>query len=272
MGEDAQRSPAGGLEQPAGLHRLQASEEPASAIAIVEGLGLREPTPPQPRPRVLLNMVSTVDGRATLDGRSAPLSSSADRQLFRALRMGADCVLVGAGTVRTERYGRLIHDPGARRARRERGLSEQPLACIVSGRLSLDAEIPLLADPDASVVIVTSSPASVAGARAHVEYVRSSTDGVLDLDASLAQLRARFAVELLLCEGGPHLASQLFAAGLVDELFITISPTLAGGEPSGGEALRILAGPELQPPLALELLGALERDSSLFLRYRVRTS
>ncbi|MEA2314130.1 MAG: hypothetical protein QOI03_822 [Solirubrobacteraceae bacterium] len=272
MGKDAQRSPDGVREQPAGLHHLLASEEPATAMAIVEGLGLREPTPPQPRPRVLLNMVSTVDGRATLDGRSAPLSSIADRHLFRALRMSADCVMVGAGTVRTERYGRLIREPSARRARRERGLSEEPLACIVSGRLSLDAEVPLLADPDANVVIATSSAASVAGARAHVDYVRPSTDGVLDLGASLAELRARFAVELLLCEGGPHLASQLFAAGLVDELFITISPTLAGGEASGGEALRILAGPELQPPLPLELLGVLESASDLFLRYRIRTS
>jgi riboflavin biosynthesis pyrimidine reductase len=76
-------------------------------------------------------------------------------------------------------------------------------------------------------------------------------------------------VRCVLCEGGPHLARELFAAGLVDELFLTLSPLLAGGEPAGGEALRILAGGELQPPRSLELTGVLRGESALFLRYAV---
>ena len=87
------------------------------------------------RPYVLLNMVSTADGRATLGGRSGPLGGRADRELFHGLRTAVDAVMVGAGTVRAERYGRLDPRRVARRRRRERGLSEEPLACIVSGRL-----------------------------------------------------------------------------------------------------------------------------------------
>ncbi len=76
-------------------------------------------------------------------------------------------------------------------------------------------------------------------------------------------------MQSILCEGGPHLACQLLAAGLIDELFLSLSPLLAGGEPSAGEALRILAGGELEPPVELELLAVLHSDSGLFLRYGV---
>ncbi len=105
--------------------------------------------------------------------------------------------------------------------RRERGLSEEPLACIVSGRLSLPADIPLLAEPSSHVVIVTSSAASLAPSGARIDYVRSRRDGRLDLAAALGELHDRFGVRTLLCEGGPHLNSELLAAGLVDELFLT---------------------------------------------------
>jgi riboflavin biosynthesis pyrimidine reductase len=93
-------------------------------------------------------------------------------------------------------------------------------------------------------------------------------DGLLDLPAAMAELRERFGVRTLLCEGGPHLNAQLLADGLVDELFLTVSPKLAGGD-AVNETLRIVSGKELEPPLKLELAGVLEHDSYLFLRYRV---
>jgi len=219
----------------------------------------------------MLNMVSTVDGHATLSGRSGPLSSRADRELFHGLRLAVDAVMAGASTVRVERYGRIIADASRRRLRLERGLSEEPLACIVSGRLALEADIPLLADPAARVAILTPSAASLPESAAEVHYVRAARDGLLDLPKALAELRERFGVRTLLCEGGPHLNAQLLQAGLVDELFLSLAPTLAGGDPAaGGEALRIVAGTELSPPLQLELLSALESESHLFLRYRVK--
>jgi riboflavin biosynthesis pyrimidine reductase len=221
------------------------------------------------RPYLLLNMISTADGRATLGGRSGPLGERADKELLYGLRTAVDAVMAGAGTVRAERYGQLIRDDAHRRIRREQGLAEEPLACIVSGQLALDSEIPLLAEAGARVAILTPSSASLPqDCRAQIDYVRSTRDGLLDLPRAMTELRERFGVRTLLCEGGPHLNAQLLANGLVDELFLTVSPKLAGGD-AMSETLRIVSGDELDPPLELELAGALEHDSYLFLRYRV---
>ena len=80
------------------------------------------------------------------------------------------------------------------------------------------------------------------------------------------ELRERFQVATLLCEGGPHLNRELLAAGLIDELFLSVSPILAGGS---GDQLRIVAGPELKPPASLQLLSVVASESELFLRYGV---
>jgi len=270
MDAKTHRGPLSAESEPIALERLLPHGDPAVAEKIVGSFGLQDRSAVRSeRPYVMLNMVSTVDGRASIGGRSGPLGNPADRELFHALRAGVDAVMVGAGTLRSERYGRIIPEAARRRRRRERGLSEEPLACIVSGRLSLPSDIPLLADPAARVAIVTSSAASLPASGAQIDYVRTEREGRLDLAAALAELHERFAARTLLCEGGPHLNSQLLVAGLVDELFLSLSPKLAGGDPRCGEALRIIAGAELQPPVGLELLGALESDSQLFLRYAV---
>jgi riboflavin biosynthesis pyrimidine reductase len=251
------------------LERLLPAAAPASSSRIVEEMGLWErPSEPSPRPRLLLNMIATVDGRATLGGRSGPIGDVADHQLFHALRSAVDGVLVGAGTVRTERYGRLLREESVRALRVSRGMPEEPLACIVSGRLALGDDVPLLQEPSARVVVLTASAASLPPVPAAVDYVRAG-EGHLDLTAAVAELAERFSVQTLLCEGGPHLARELIAAGLLDELLLSVSPMLVGGEPSGGEALRMLAGAELDSPARLELLGVLRCSSELFLRYRV---
>jgi riboflavin biosynthesis pyrimidine reductase len=255
---------------PVQLARLFPAGQPGTVAEIVEDLGLwsrREQAPK--RPRLILNMISSVDGRAALGGRSGGLSDRADRALFHGLRSAVDAVLVGAGTVRSEHYGRIIPDASRRAQRRSRGLSEEPLACIVSARLTLEPGIPLLQEPSARVAMLTASQASLPASAAHVEYVRAERDGQLDLAAALAELARRFGIQTVLCEGGPHLSSQLLQAGLVDELFLSLSPQLAGGEGGGGESLRILAGAELEPPVELELLSVLSGDSELFLRYGV---
>jgi riboflavin biosynthesis pyrimidine reductase len=276
---------------PLAIKRLLPPAPPATAQEIVESFGLHlpnaEPVPAAAaRPRVLLNMVGTVDGRATIGGRSGPIGGSADRELFHALRTVVDAVMVGAGTARAERYRRLVRDDSAGALRRTRGLNAEPLACIVSGRLALNPkDIPLLTDPAARVAILTSSQASLeagAGAEgaggdlehlrieAHVDYIRAARAGRLDLAGALAQLRERFAIRTVLCEGGPHLNTQLLAAGLVDEIFLSLAPKLAGGDTTA-ETLRILAGMDLDPPVELELLGICEHESYLFLRYGLPT-
>jgi riboflavin-specific deaminase-like protein len=267
--------PAGEVSGDAGagsalFSRLLPVGTPASVTEVIDDLGLWDrATQPAGRPRVMLNMISTADGRATLDGRSGTISRGADRALFHGLRTAVDAVLVGAGTVRVERYGRIIRDPARRELRRQRGLSDEPLACIVSARVELEGDIPLLREPSARVVILTGSQASLPATAAHVEYVRTGHAGRCELADAMTELGERYGVQRVLCEGGPHLACQLLAAGLLDELFLTIAPMLAGGEPAGGEALRILAGGELLPPRELELLGVLSSGSELFLRYGV---
>jgi riboflavin biosynthesis pyrimidine reductase len=246
---------------------------PASAAEIVAGFGLWERgAAAGPRPRVLLNMVSSLDGRASLDGRSRGLSGPADRELFHELRTAVDAVLVGAGTARSERYGPLVRDAERRSERERRGLPPQPLACLATTTVAFDADLPLLASPESHVVILTASTASLEGARAHVDYIRAARAGALDLRAALEQLRALHGVELVLCEGGPHLAGQLLAAGVLDELYLSLSPKLAGSDPGTDEALRIIAGVSLDPPVSLELLSVLESESQLFLRYRVASA
>lgn len=268
---------------PLTLRRLLPPGVPATVERIVEELGLGElarsvsPTVAgdgRRRPYLVLNMVSTADGRATVEGRSGPIGDAADRELFHGLRTAVDAVMAGAGTVRVERYRRIVRDERARRIRRGRGLAEEPWACIVSGRLDLPADIPILSDPGARVAIVTSSAASLPRAEgedregARIEYIRSREQGPLDLPSAMSELCERLEVRTVLCEGGPHTNSQLLADGLVDELFLSLSPKLAGGD-LVDEALRILAGPSIDPPLAMELVSAFEHDSHLFLRYRI---
>jgi riboflavin-specific deaminase-like protein len=258
-------------EEQVPLRRLLPRGEPATASQIVDELDFADRALTAPgRPYVILNMTSTVDGRASIAGRSGAISDQADRQLFHGLRSVVDAVMAGAGTVRAERYGRIIADERSRRSRLQRGRSEEPLACVVSGSVSLPPDTPLLNEPQARVVIVTGSSASLPESAAQVRYVRAERDGRLDLAAALAELSERFDVRTLLCEGGPHLNSHLLAAGLVDELFLSLSPRLAGAEQHAGGALRILAGVEFAHPVELELLGALESGSHLFLRYGVR--
>ncbi len=275
MGVEADPNPRSAEGAPPVLRRLLPAGDPATVEEIVAGLGLVAlGDRAAGRPYVMLNMVSTLDGRVALGGRSGHLGNRADRELFHGLRGAVDAVMVGAGTVRAERYGRIIPEEARRRARREQGLSEEPLACIVSAGLSLPAQIPLIADPAAHVVIVTSSAGEPrAGRRPHRLRAQRSATGRSTCRRRWRELRERFAVHTLLCEGGPHLNSQLLAAGLVDELFLSVSPKLAGGEAAAGQpSLRILAGPELDPPAELELLYVLESDSQLFLRYGVRAS
>jgi riboflavin-specific deaminase-like protein len=269
MSSEANSDPERPAAEPTMLRRLLPAGDPASVQEAVEGFGLLDRATASERPYLVLNMVSALDGRASIGGRSGGLGNRADRELFQGLRRAVDGVMVGAGTVRRERYGRIIREQSRRRARLARGLTEEPLACIVSAGLSLPVEIPLLADSAARVVIVTPSQGSLPPTDAHVDYVRASEGGMLDLPRALAELRERFGIRTLLCEGGPHLNSQLLIAGLVDELFLSLAPKLTGGDGTGEEALRIVAGPEFDPPLELELLGALESGSHLFLRYGV---
>lgn len=220
----------------------------------------------RPRPYALLNMASTADGRASVGGRAGPIGDSADSELLHGLRTVAGGLLVGAQTVRAEHYARVLRGEQDRQARRRHGLDEELSTFIVSRRLELSPqEVPLLSEPNARVTIVTSSASELPPCPAQTSHLRCERDGVLDLELAMRRIREEHGIRTLLCEGGPHLAAQLIAARLVDELFLSLAPKLAGGE----EHLRILAGSEMDPPTQMRLLALYEHESSLFLRYRL---
>jgi riboflavin biosynthesis pyrimidine reductase len=123
----------------------------------------------------------------------------------------------------------------------------------------------LLQDPDSRVVILTESQEQLSGHQAKVEYLRSEA-GPFDLRPLMARLRDEYGVRSVLCEGGPTLNASLLPYGLVDELFLTVAPSLAGG----ADALTIVAGAPLPEMVELELAWALEESSELYLRYRLR--
>jgi riboflavin-specific deaminase-like protein len=228
---------------------------------LASGLGLRE-LAPHDRPYLVLNMVSTLDGRAALEGRTRGLSTDLDRRLFHHLRTEVDAVMVGAGTLRAERYGRMIKSAEWRERRSAEGLDPDPLAVVVSASLGLPPDLPLFEEPEQRVVIATGSDAELPDTAAKVEYIRSGDD----LPLLMSRLREEHGVRAVLCEGGPTLNSNLLAAGLVDELFLTLNPKLVGGS----NAFTIVAGRALVAPAELEIVSVAEGDGDLFTRWRVK--
>ena len=213
------------------------------------------------RPFVYLNMVTTADGRAAIDGRSHALGSETDTLLLTELRTLADAVLLGPGTLRAEGYGRLVGN-AERVARREAaGLPATPAAVVISRSLDLPWDAGLFAAAGQPVLVYTGSDADAPAVAADLEVVHLGDPSPA---AALADLRAR-GVRALLCEGGPTLNRALLAAGLVDELFLTLSPLLAGN----ADAPRIVEGEDLPDPLTMELAWVLRHGDELYLRYRL---
>lgn len=242
------------------LYPRPGTTTPADLISRLD-LGSRAPAG---RPYLVLNMVASLDGKAAVEGRTRELGSEADRQLFHHLRTQADAILVGAGTVRAERYGRAVKGDDLRAKREEEGLDPDVPMVIVSGRLDLPEDLPLLQDPEARLLIATAAGHELTGTRARIEYLRTGDD----LPLLLARLREHHGVRSVLCEGGPTLNSHLLAAGVVDELFLSVSPKIVGGS----DALTIVAGRPLLEPAEAELLWLLEGEGDLFARWRIRGS
>ena len=217
---------------------------------------------PDDRPYTVTNFALTVDGRATISGRSGPIGSETDTAMLVGLRTRVDAMLIGAGTMRAERYGRVVGDP-SKRARREReGLPHDPLAVLVSDSLELPWDAELFTCGQGRVLVFTSSDREPPATATPIALERH--EGRVDLVEAMRHLRRERGVRALLCEGGPHTHAELIAAGLVDELFITFAPKLAGD-----------SGPGLVEGLPervreLELAWLLEDAGELFARYRVR--
>jgi riboflavin-specific deaminase-like protein len=219
-------------------------------------------SPHAARPFVAINFVTTLDGRATIEGRSGKIGSDADTEMLQRLRTRFDAVMIGAGTMRAERYGRIVSNQHWRAQRERIGLPHDPLAVIVSGRLDLPWDAPIFTSGGGRIVIFTASEAEPPETETPLQVIRH--DDWVDIAGALRYLRRERGIRALLCEGGPGLHGELESAGLVDELFLTIAPKL-----SGGPAPHILEG-ELLEVAEVELLWLLEREGELFTRYRRR--
>jgi riboflavin-specific deaminase-like protein len=213
------------------------------------------------RPFLATNFAVTVDGRATIGGVSGPIGSAADTEMLAGLRTRFDAVMIGAGTMRAENYGRVVADQEQRERRERLGLPHDPLVAIVSGRLDLPWDAPLFTAGGGRVLVFTASEAEPPETATSLRVVRH--EGAVDIAAALRHLRTERGIRALLCEGGPHLHGQLWAAGLVDDLFLTTAPRL-----TGAEAPRIVEGEALPAIAELELAWLLEQDGELFARYR----
>jgi len=221
------------------------------------------------------NMVASLDGAATVDGRSGGLSNEADQQIFALLRAQADVILVGAGTARAEGYAPVRPESeGLRWAWLRDGRPPSPPIAVVTRALDLDLDGALIADspPHARTIIITTESAMpgrrVVAAARNAEVILAGETSV-DLKAAVDALAER-GHQRISCEGGPHLLAQLADAGLLDELCLTISPRMAG---PGAD--RIVTGGLPMPgggTMPFTLAHVLEDEAYLLCRYVRRTA
>ncbi len=180
---------------------------------------------------VRANMVATLDGSARdAEGSSRGISAPADQAVLGVLRALADVVVVGAGTARAEGYGPLTARPAFAARRAAAGQAPAATLAVVTRSGDLDATSALFA-PGAATLVLTCRAAPVERLRALAGDERVVVAGDDDVDPSraLAALAAR-GLRRVLVEGGPSLLGRVAADGCLDELCLTWSPLLVGGD------------------------------------------
>ena len=229
---------------------------------------------PATRPFVFVNMAMTADGKiATFNRRVSSFGSPRDQRHLYELRAQADAVMAGA---RTLDANAVYLGPGGtefRRERARRGLAEYNLRVIVSGSGSINPRAAIFQRRFSPIVILTRRDAPAVRLRrlrGLADAVIAHGTGELDFAAALMELRARWGVRRILCEGGGELNDALFRAGLVDELHLTVCPLLFGGQASPtlaeGTGARRLADAARLRLWAMKRVGG-----EVFLIYRARS-
>ena len=216
---------------------------------------------------VRANMVATLDGAAWgPNHRSGTISSAPDREVFAVLRALADVILVGAETARRERYGPAVTGSEFAGHRAALGQRPDPVIAVVSRSLDFDPAAPLFAAAaDRTIVLTTeSAPQQRRDVLSELVPVIIAGATAVDFGAALSALAGQ-GLTRVLCEGGPHLLGEIARAGLLDELCLTITPQLAGGD-----AVRILAGGQALRDVELALAHILEQDGTLLTRWTVQ--
>jgi riboflavin biosynthesis pyrimidine reductase len=233
---------------------------PTTDVDLVQAYAV--PTRDAGAPFVRCNMISTLDGATSLQGRSGSLGGEADHRVFQVLRSEADVVLVGAGTVRAEEYVPVVLGEELRVRRVGEGRSPVPPIAVVTASGNLDWSSPFFTRAEARPIVFVP--------RAALSAVRADGEAVADVVAAgEARVDPRLVLDHLgragsrsvLLEGGPALNAEFVHAGLLDELCLTISPRLVAGD-----GPRVLAGRELVHPLEPEIVHLLEENAFLFYR------
>jgi riboflavin biosynthesis pyrimidine reductase len=234
-------------------------------------------------PRLYANFVASLDGVVAIPGeiqsnRMISAHSEADRFVMGLLRACADAVLVGAGTMRssprtlwTGEHAYPAAAPLYRELRRSRGRPLRPTLAVLSGSGSVDPRHPALAEG----ALVLTSERGAARLRGRLPGAATilavAAEVPVDPVAAVEALRRR-GHELILSEGGPTAFGALVAAGVVDELFLTTSPLLAGRSP-GIARPALVEDAELLPATMVQgrLLTLRQDGSHLFARYQLST-
>ena len=207
-------------------------------------------------------MVTTLDGAAAgPDGLSGSISGDADQAVFAAVRRHADAVLIGAATLRAERYKPMRAKEEHAEARREQGLAAAPRLVIVSGSMELPWSEPVFSESTLPPLILTGTnadPAALARVPGTCEVVTLAGDSV-NAAAVLDAMEER-GLRRIVCEGGPTLLHELVSADLLDEADITVSPVFTGTNTSPHT-------PGLRGVAEFELAQVLTADGFLMARY-----
>lgn len=208
--------------------------------------------------------ISSADGAVQgASGRSGSISTPGDHQVFALQRSLCDVILVGAGTARAEGYLPVRPSEVDLQLRRRLGLPPVPPIAVVTR--SPQWESPTLQGGLAPTIVITIDGATLPPDGSEALVIRAGHRSV-DLADALDQL-AGIGHRRVICEGGPTLLAQVAAVGRLDELCLTIAPSLVAGTGS-----RVLHGEMLDPAVALSLAHLLEEDGALFARYVVDRS
>ncbi len=234
------------------------------------------------RPCVVANFVSTLDGVVAIPGlaranRLIADENDDDRFVMGLVRASADAILIGSGTLQASPRGiwtpeSTYPDAAADWAelRRRLGRPEVPELAVVTGSGMVDPTHP--AFERGAVVLTTEGGAQTLAGRlpGACEVIPLGAGPLVDMAAALRTLRAR-GREVVAVEAGPHVVGSMLAQDLVDELFLTVSPLLAGRE-EGKTRLGLVAGTELLPDIRLggTLAGVRRSGEHLFLHYELR--
>jgi len=238
--------------------------------------GLDFPDAPLDRPYIIINMVASIDGKVTIQGTERGLGSPTDQRLMRELRVNADIVLNGAGTLRASGTSSRLDVEELERIRVDRGLAPQPISAVLSrsGTLPLDRRFCTALDEfDAVLYLSTAAPTASREALLATGRLIIDVPVEAELPASLRHMRHELGVQLCLVEGGPSINGALFEQNVVDELFLTLGPVVAGG-PDALTAVESNTVPTIDNLRPMDLIHAVPNPETneVYLRYRTRPS